>query len=57
MRVFENLLLVKSIITTPVVYYIIHVTKKNESISKELSAHQALEANPKALQQINFIEI
>ena len=43
------------IITTPVVYYFIHVSKNTKLISKDLSAQQALEANLKALQQINFM--
>ena len=54
MITFERLQLAKKIITQLVVYYIISISKNYKLIAIDLSKQQALDANPKAIQQINF---
>ena len=54
MKILEKLLLVKEMITQLVVCYF----KNNyKMIAIDLSKQQALDANPRAIQQINFTAI
>ena len=55
MTTFEKLQLLKDMITQQVVYQTILISKKYYKMTvKDLSRQQALDADPKAIQQINF---
>ena len=53
MKILEKLQLVKEVITQLVVFQIIHISKF-KIIAVDLSKQQALDFDPKAIQQINF---
>ena len=55
MIILDKLLQVKVMIIQLVVCYIIHILKKTyKMIAVDLSKQQALDADPRAIQQINF---
>ena len=55
MKTLEKLLQVKEMIIQLVLYLIIHTLKiLTEMIAIDLSKQQALDADPRAIQQINF---
>ena len=54
MKTFQKLLLVKEMIAQFFLFQIIITSKKIKLIMIDLSKQQALNANPKSIQQINF---
>ena len=56
MKIFERLQLVNEMITQLVVYYYNYFKNYYKMIAIDLSKRQALDADPKAIQQINFSE-
>ena len=56
MKIFERLQLVNEMITQLVVCYYNYFKNCYKMIAIDLSKRQALDADPKAIQQINFSE-
>ena len=56
MKIFERLQLVNEMITQLVVCYYNYFKNYYKMIAIDLSKRQALDADPKAIQQINFTE-
>ena len=54
MKILEKLILVKEMIIQLILCLIILISKKHKMIVMDLSKQQALDADPSALQQINF---